>query len=487
MSGIYLSNGGNNSLNLIAVESLLNSILPPTVRPNKSFTTQSGFRLNYPNEADVNHFFSAEVLTKLQELHLIPDLCHETQKHRLVIIPHIERESFYKGNPTLLNQLSQLNDLNIIKVDTFSSRNNPSRRFIKIFLTSHKAQSNLIKKGRIILDQVSYRAEAPHPEKNSAESSHPRPSAMNHRNIPNVPQGQSALPCHSTWGDQSNITQLNQQQVSHQRSSPDPRVFAFNCSRLSEVLYQGLESPEDYIFIFNNTLIYNGFSAINVPKFIIDKSKNIFHQKRTLTKTNHPPPSDPTPLSPKTPQNPSVPPPSDPTIPPPPSDPTIPPPPYDPTIPPPPSDTSIPPPPSDLSPPSPETPDNPSDPPISLHLPSSSPIRPTPCSPSPSSETSHNPSAPPESPHSHPPTPQSSRSINSPSNSIINPLTSSIPSMTKISNLPSAISLIISPFKSSIPPTSKSSNAKTLPPLSSLHSIRNRSHTLPATAKPNKS
>merc|ERR1712121_59797 len=166
MSGIYLSYNGNNSLNLLAVESQLNSILPSTVTRTKSFITQSGFRLDYPNESDVNHFFSAEVLTKLQELHLTPELCHDTQKRRLVFIPHIQCDSFYKSNPTLLNELNQANNLNIIKLDTFTAKNNISKRFIKIFLNSHEAQSNLIRKGRIVLDNASYHVEAPHPATN---------------------------------------------------------------------------------------------------------------------------------------------------------------------------------------------------------------------------------------------------------------------------------------------------------------------------------
>ena len=499
MSGIYLSYNGNNRPNLLTVEQHLNSILPSTVSSKKSYITQSGFRLDYPNEKDVNHFFSAEVLTKLQELHLTPELCHETQKRRLVFIPNIQRESFYKGNPTLLNELSQVNKLNIIKVDTFTAKNNTTRRFIKIFLNSQEAQTNLIRKGRIVLDQVSYPVEAPHSATNSVVTSHKRSTASNIRYGPNGPQGHSALSRHSTWGDRSrnsqpNLTHQGQRPVSLQPSSPDSRDFSQHSSRLSEILYQGLERPEDYIFIYNNLLISNGFSPINVPKCIIDKSINIFLQNKSIT--NHPPPPDPWITSEPSPEpirSPSCSPST-----------------------------------------SPETPHNPS-----VSLDSSHPLRITleptpepicsrPCSPPPSPKTPCNPSAPPESPLPSPPAPTAppkspppnlnspSRPTNSPSTSLINPITSRIPSMAEITNLASSmlsnspLSLLsphpdkskspgdqlnkhlpIPPYnnlppESSSAPTDDSSNSRISPPLSSLVSVRKRSHNKTALTKPDK-
>ena len=283
---MYVISDDNNNTQLIAIEAIINSILPTPVTPTKSFTTRSGYRFDYPNETDVNHFFNIDVLAKLHEQHLTPNLCHETQKHRLVFIPNVQRESYYQSHSILQSLLNEVNNINIIKVETFLSKKDSSRKYIKIFLDSHEAQTNLIRRERITLDQVSYRVEAPHSKNDTAHLSRPQPPSFNNRQNSNRPQGPSALSRFSNWGGNRqythhNVTQQSSQHANHQLNLPDTRDFSYNNSRLCEALYHGLEHPETYIYFYNQILIHNGHSVINVPQIIIDKSRNMFLQRRS--------------------------------------------------------------------------------------------------------------------------------------------------------------------------------------------------------------
>ena len=100
MPGIYLSNDANTSKSLLDIEKLVQSLLPQRIVINKSFTTSKGYRLDVTQESDVNLFFIPEVLVKLQENQLTPDLCKETQKERVLFIVDVNLDTFYKMNQT---------------------------------------------------------------------------------------------------------------------------------------------------------------------------------------------------------------------------------------------------------------------------------------------------------------------------------------------------------------------------------------------------
>ena len=153
MPGIYLSDDANCSKPLLTVEKLVQSLLPQRIVFSKSFTTRKGYRFNVTQESDVNLFFIPDIMNKLQENQLTPDLCKDTQKDRVLFITDVNLDTFYKNESALKNLICEANNINILKVNKFVV-NHSRRRYIKIFLDSKELQTRLLIKANIKLDQV---------------------------------------------------------------------------------------------------------------------------------------------------------------------------------------------------------------------------------------------------------------------------------------------------------------------------------------------
>ena len=136
MPGIYLFDDANCSKPLLTVEKLVQSLLPQRIVFSKSFTTRNGYRFNVTQESDVNLFFIPEIMNKLQENQLTPDLCKDTQKDRVLFIADVNLDTFYKNESALKNLICEANNINILKVNKFVVNNHSRRRYIKIFLDS---------------------------------------------------------------------------------------------------------------------------------------------------------------------------------------------------------------------------------------------------------------------------------------------------------------------------------------------------------------
>ena len=276
MPGIYLSNDANCSKSLLTVENLVQSLLPRRIVITRSSITRKGYRFDVTQESDVNLFFSPEVLDKLREVRLTPDLCKETQKDRVIFIADVNLDTFYKNESALKDLICEANNISLLKVNKFVVNNHSRRRYIKIFLDSKEQQTRLLNKASIKLDQVLYPIEAPH-NKNVTQQPVSQSQAPINRVIRGNsygPQVATGLSAHSVWGDPA--SHGSKQQSNTQNSRAYPEYF----SKLCEALYQGLEHPERFIFIFNQTLSYNGYQDIKVPQNVIDVSKEMYLQKR---------------------------------------------------------------------------------------------------------------------------------------------------------------------------------------------------------------
>ena len=120
MSGVYFA----DNRQLVTVDLLLKAILPTNQSPcTHSYTTHKGMIFEYPREEDVNIFFQLDILNKLKENGLTPDFSHKTQEDRLIIIPNVPEETYYKDNNTILRHINEINDTNILKVDRFITQN----------------------------------------------------------------------------------------------------------------------------------------------------------------------------------------------------------------------------------------------------------------------------------------------------------------------------------------------------------------------------
>ena len=329
MSGVYFA----DNRQLVTVDLLLKAILPTNQSPcTHSYTTRQGMIFEYPREEDVNIFFQLDILNKLKENGLTPDLSHKTQEDRLIIIPNVPEETYYKDSNTILRHINDINDTNILKVDRFITHN--KIRYLKIFFDSKLAQTNWIEKGKIKVFQTLHRAEAARNKNKVANPINNHYSQNNYatRSRPGQTQ-RSALPQNCTWGrpnvpnastcissnthdhrnnrgphsnwDEARTNRHNLftgNSFNHSRpydSDHEIKLFSYTSLRLTESLYNGLEFPDSFTDIFNQILIDNGHNGVNVPHNVKELSRKKFLHSNTryVSQQNHslhqmPPPSN---------------------------------------------------------------------------------------------------------------------------------------------------------------------------------------------------
>ena len=113
MSGVYFA----DNRPLVTVELLLKSILlthqPPCTH---SYSTNKGLIFQYPRENDVNILFRPDILNKLKENGLTPEFSHKTQEDRLIIIPNVPEEIYYKDNNIILMHINEIKQLTWYKL-----------------------------------------------------------------------------------------------------------------------------------------------------------------------------------------------------------------------------------------------------------------------------------------------------------------------------------------------------------------------------------
>ena len=306
MPGIYLADDANCSRPLLDIEKLVQSFLPQRIVFSKSFTTGKGYRFDVTQESDVNLFFTPDVLGKLHENQLTPDLCKDTQKDRVLFIADVNLDTFYKNESAIKDLICEANNISILKVNKFVVNNRSRRRYIKISLDSKDLQTRLLTQANLKLDQVLYPVEAPHSKNGTSQPfTHSQtPVYRTNRGNSYGSQGATGLSPHSFWGDEWRSTQQNpvshgSQQVSN---TPNSRAYPEFFSKLCEALYQGLKHPDKYILIYNQMLIQNGYQEIKVPQSVLDVSSELYLQHRSQYSPPEllqppDPPASPPPLS----------------------------------------------------------------------------------------------------------------------------------------------------------------------------------------------
>ena len=309
MSGVYFA----DNRPLVTVELLLKSILlthqPPCTH---SYSTNKGLIFQYPRENDVNILFRPDILNKLKENGLTPEFSHKTQEDRLIIIPNVPEEIYYKDNNIILTHINEINDTNVLKVDRYITRNNI--RYLKIFLDSKQAQINWIEKGKIKVFQILLRAEAAHNKTKAANPNKTHYSQINYVTGSRTGQTQrSALPQNCTWGRPNGLPTVTHDHrnnrpgthdshsnwdearpnrhnaftgnsINHSRhydSDHEMKLFSYTSIRLTESLYNGLEYPDVFTDMFNQILYDNGHKVVNVPHNVKVSSRNKFLHSNT--------------------------------------------------------------------------------------------------------------------------------------------------------------------------------------------------------------
>ena len=319
LASIYLLDTLENDNNrqkrtLTEIESLLNSLSPPDIKPHSSTRTAQGYIFNYENDKDINCFFHNDITNKLTENNLSADLGKKTQSLRVIFVPGISDDSYDKDNSDIIENIENLNNIKIIKLDKFNISASDTN-YLKISLDSIEACTDIITRGKLFLFNEQLTAKAMH----SRKPQQPHPPIINSaRNINrhHLTEG-NALPYTSNWAGQRTTAYVGNQHARHAPPHPpqgNPRMhppwlnqpqniprptamfpldtdstikyYTEATTRMCQALSNGMENPLTFIHQCNHINMFNGLPIIHIPQWVINSSRHVFMHKMSM---NHPP------------------------------------------------------------------------------------------------------------------------------------------------------------------------------------------------------
>ena len=297
------SDGKGVRRSLEEINEILTNIIP---KPTSSMRmVRLGFTIAYQYDEDANHFLKENVITKLQEKHLLARFSYNTQEQREIYIPNVPQSTFNKIEPHLLVELEAKNSISILKLVKFHSYAT-SKNYIKIIMENKQAKDQLANKGKVYLYQLELSALAKlhnNARNNTRVRRHPNgpghvPVAGNNGTYitPSAQHMGMALPNSSYWaGDRSNTNQSPPQNYTSGQNNPgllpqppgsvawqnqlyisNINFFLQATGVICEKLSSGLVNPDVFVANYNQVLIQKGYSAIHIPEDMLKNSELIF-------------------------------------------------------------------------------------------------------------------------------------------------------------------------------------------------------------------
>ena len=278
------------------IQGIISGIIPRP--PKSSKQTKLGYRVFYENDSDINHFFKPDILKKLKESQLTPQLSYSSQEQRELYIIDIPTEIYKKADSSILVEIEHSNNITILILEKFTS-NKTDKKYLKLTLDSKVARDNIINNGSISIFDAQLTAL---PRKSSKATTAsgidpPQPTLNPWQRISSAQQHGQALPSSSNWAG----TRRKQQNTAYGNNHhpkpgllPTPtglslmqknacttsiKLFMEATGVICEKLQSGLEDPEFFVFSFNEILNEQGYPTVTVPQDLIDASKIIFNEK----------------------------------------------------------------------------------------------------------------------------------------------------------------------------------------------------------------
>ena len=322
MSGIYLidllaqkAKNENTTIikrNLFEIDAIIRPLIPSDIQWKHAKQTEVGFIYKFRNDQDINPLFDLASLNILKQNNLKPDLTKEFQKDRVIFLHDICADNFELDPKIIAEDIMAQNNLNIIKLDKFTPKYNPRKRYLRMYLDSKQSCIRIANKGEVkvfneVLVAVKMRSNPFLPARlinNVAQKPGFFPSHQQQAFPPHYET--SALPHTAHWGGPHvNNTSLRQPIMQTPNNlAPSNATLKENHIKASilicEVLSNGMENPKEFVNMCQETLKIQGYKNIIIPKEAIESSRYIFMSK------NPPPmisPSSPTYLIQSSPPN----------------------------------------------------------------------------------------------------------------------------------------------------------------------------------------
>ena len=137
-----------------------------------------GVTVDYPNENAVNKFLDADIINKLKDHMLTPNLSFNTQLKREIYIPNIPTEIFNKADTLITLEIETAIKITLKKLEKFNPQKT-KRNTIKLIIDSESSKDKIATKGSITLFNKQLPAYAKVPKRTQILTSGDNP-ARNH-------------------------------------------------------------------------------------------------------------------------------------------------------------------------------------------------------------------------------------------------------------------------------------------------------------------
>ena len=274
--------------------------------------TKFGISHTYSTEDEVNLFLCPNMLKKLKELNIDANLSPASKSHREIYVPDIPEDIFSYSRSQIYNEAVAKNNITLIDVISFPSYKG---NYFVFTATNKLTKDRVINNGHMELFghylPVECKRTAGSPPTNRGHfptgpppnapraiphGSAPRPISnfppLNHGpphsriSQPQSTQHVRAIPPSCNWAHEFNqgliqqppVTSANNNQF-EKLSDNEIKLYAYTKSRVFEVLSEGLEEPELYISLINESNSLQGLPIIPVSNSATNLSKQMYISK----------------------------------------------------------------------------------------------------------------------------------------------------------------------------------------------------------------
>ena len=345
-----LININEASSNPEVILNLLKIITPPNINPIShrivNVRNKECIFVNYSSEKDINFIFNPENISKLKAANIKVELTKDCQEKREVFIGEVPEDIATKPAADIITELQDKNNIKILYLNKLSyvhkSNYNYIRYLIIAFETNESRKIFTTKNKSVKLFNIILPAEARRPRdiKNKKPTFQPSNTQVQIKDNQSAQHLGRALASTSDWATNTShnstagyyhqqkphgyttfqLKQNNRYRQSQQQSPPatyhppppqasynqhlgthpipstsaqSPPNHSSSDSNLLEVtniacktLSQGLENPEVYVYILNNTLCNMGHPSVTIPNSVYDISRDIYYSKNSNSYVN---------------------------------------------------------------------------------------------------------------------------------------------------------------------------------------------------------
>ena len=262
----------------------INNIVPPNIVSKRIHQTNQGFIVTYSNDSDINYIFDPLIIDSLKEKNLSATLASDTQVHRQAVVSGLSNNIYSKTNAELVIEIEQRIPGKILHLHKYKSNKN-YKCYIFITFDSCALNEQTIVKGSINLFETNCLVQKPLPKQPSTYHQTRQHQQTNFLNVsPSVDTRTPPpiWPALRKTQSRGHPTHLSSNIATSGSSDFDFKLFVEVTSKICEVISNGMENPEAYVSLMNNSFSQQGIPPVFIPASDLCDSRKLFLVNSTL-------------------------------------------------------------------------------------------------------------------------------------------------------------------------------------------------------------